>query len=144
MTTINPFMGKLLYVLSFVYVNVWVPIRLTYLRLKFRIKPHIRIVFETGIFVAIVLSSIPAGFMIIGAKTIEYLALLWLRFTCMFVDMVLGNEIGSFYEDIIAAPIILSDEALEIDVVEEDIPLASEVKTNIPEPEVIEEQVHEE
>ena len=96
--------------------------------------------FETFVFVVLILCAVPAGFMLICAKTIESIGLVWLRFICVFVDLLLGNEIGTFYDDIVCSQSIIEDDHIDIDVISDDIPMHTGNEEQ-PEPEEIDDPV---
>lgn len=138
---ISPFLGSLMCALSYIYVKIWVPIRLTYLRLKFRIIPYFRVIFETFSLVVLIICAIPAGFMLVCSKIVESIGLVWLCFVCMFVDLLLGNEIGTFYKDVVHTHLIMEDDHVDIEITSDDVPMTKGIEEDLPEPEKIDDPV---
>lgn len=87
--------------LSWMYVNVWIPIRLTYLRMKIALRPVTNVACEIIALLNMIWSFVPISIMMIFAETVNGLAKVWLRLVCLGYEKALGVEPGSLYEQYI-------------------------------------------
>ena len=84
--------------LSWIYVNIWIPIRLAYLRMKIAMRPFTSATCEVLASLNMMMSFVPISAMMIVAETINVLAKAWLRLTCLGYEKAIGAEPESFYE----------------------------------------------
>lgn len=87
------------------YVNVWVPIRLSYLRLKIKVIPYVRptIVFIT--FFIIMISIIPIALIMLSGFLLTLLGHVILKVICYPFDIAADQEPGSAYASLTSASI---------------------------------------
>lgn len=84
--------------LSWAYVNIWIPIRLTYLRTKIAMRPVTKVACELLALLNMVWCFVPISMMMISAEIVNGLAKEWLRLVCLGYEKALGVEPGSLYE----------------------------------------------
>ena len=84
--------------LSWVYVNIWIPIRLMYLRTKIAMRPVTKAACEMLALLNMVWCFVPISMMMISAEIISGLAEEWLRLVCLGYEKALGVEPGLLYE----------------------------------------------
>ena len=85
-----------------IYVNAWVPLRLSYLRLKFKVIPYVRpaIVFIT--FFMIMISSIPIALIMLSGFLLTLLGHVILKILCYPFDIAADQEPGSAYTSLMS------------------------------------------
>ena len=84
--------------LSYVYVNVWIPIRLNYLRLKIALRPAFRVGIEALSLMNMVWSMVPISILMIFGEVVSELSKEWLRLVCLGYEKAIGVPPGSIYE----------------------------------------------
>ena len=84
--------------LSWVYVNIWIPIRLMYLRTKIVLRPVTNVVCEILALQNMIWCFVPISMMMILAEIVNGLAKEWLRLVCLGYEKAIGVEPGSFFE----------------------------------------------
>lgn len=85
-------------ILSYIYVNVWIPIRLNYLRLKIALRPAFRVGLEVLSLMNMVWSLAPISMLMIIGEIISELSKEWLRLVCLGYEKAIGVTPGSIYE----------------------------------------------
>lgn len=84
--------------LTWVYVNIWIPIRLAYLRTKIALRPITNVTCEILSLLNIIVSFVPISVLTVLAEIINGLAKEWLRLCCLGYEEAIGVEPGSLYE----------------------------------------------
>lgn len=84
--------------LSYVYVNVWIPIRLNYLRLKIALRPAFRVGLEALSLMNMVWSMVPISILMVISEIINGISKEWLRLVCLGYEKAIGVTPGSIYE----------------------------------------------
>lgn len=97
-------------VLSWTYVNIWIPIRLMYLRTKIALRPATNAAREMLALLNMVWCFVPISMMMILAEIINGLSKEWLRLVCLGYEKSIGVEPGSFFEKNITLDVLDRDE----------------------------------
>lgn len=84
--------------LSWAYVNIWIPIRLMYLRTKIAMRPVTKVACEMLALLNMVWCFIPISIMMISAEIVSGLSREWLRLVCLGYEKAMGIEPGSLYK----------------------------------------------
>lgn len=84
--------------LTWIYVNMWIPIRLTYLRTKIALRPVINVTCEILAVLNMIVSFVPISMLMVSAEIVNTLAREWLRLCCLGYEKSIGVEPGSLYE----------------------------------------------
>lgn len=84
--------------LSWLYVNTWIPIRLAYLRMKIALRPAVNVTCEILALFNMILSFVPISTLMVSAEIINASAKEWLRLCCLGYEKSIGVEPGSLYE----------------------------------------------
>lgn len=106
MTAVND-VSYFLRILSCVYVNFWIPIRLRYLRLKIALRPIGKYLLEGITFLNIVWSIVPISILTVLGEIISGISKEWLRLSCLLCETASGVEPGSLFN---YSPEILIDD----------------------------------
>lgn len=83
--------------LSWAYVNIWIPIRLTYLRTKIALRPVTNVMCEVVALLNMACCFVPISLMFVSSEIIRELAMEWLRLTCLCYEKAIGADPGSLY-----------------------------------------------
>ena len=94
--------------LSTVYVYFWIPIRLNYLRLKFKLRPVLKVFGEVFAISALLITGIPLSVVYMLAKGLAYIIELWTKWLCNIIEETTGIDRESLYTS------VLSDDCPEI------------------------------
>ena len=84
--------------LSSVYVYIWIPIRLNYLRLKIKLQPAIKVAFELVALIVLILTTVPSSLLYIISQGIEGLTSAWIQLLCSAVEQLTGIESERLYD----------------------------------------------
>lgn len=99
--------------LSSVYVYFWIPIRLNYLRLKFKMRPALKVIGEVFAITALILTGVPLSIVYMFAKGIKHTIKLWVIMLCKIIETSTGIDSKVLYDS------VLSDDCL-LDVLAEE------------------------
>lgn len=111
MTAVND-VSYFLRVLSYVYVNFWIPIRLWYLRLKIALRPIGKYALEGLAFLNIVWSIVPISILAVLGEIISGISKEWLRLSCLLCELASDAEPGSLFEH--SADIFVDDDEEQV------------------------------
>lgn len=99
--------------LSSVYVYFWIPIRLSYLRLKFKLRPALKASGEVFAITALLLTGVPLSMVYMLAKVLKQLIKLWVISLCSFIETATGIDRVALYDSVLSDDYLL-DEPTEI------------------------------
>ena len=122
--------------LSSVYVYLWVPLRLNYLRLKIKMRPTLNICSEVFAITALVLTGVPLSIVYMFVKGTEGLIKLWVTMLCRIIETSTGIDKEYLYNTVLSTGSLEDEPSSEI--VEETVNESVE-QTVIEEPETTEE-----
>ena len=83
--------------LSSVYVYFWIPIRLSYLRLKFKLRPVLKMSCEVFAITALITTGVPLSIVYMIAKGIKHLIKLWVKLLCNIIAITTGIDYETLY-----------------------------------------------
>lgn len=127
----------LMRLLSSVYVYLWVPLRLNYLRLKIKMRPTLNICSEVFAITALVLTGVPLSIVYMFAKGTEGLIKLWITMLCKIIETSTGIDKEYLSKTVLSTGSLEDEYSSEI--VEETVNESMEEHTVIEEPETTEE-----
>lgn len=122
--------------LSSVYVYLWIPLRLNYLRLKIKMRPTLNVCSEVFAITALVLTGVPLSFVYMFAKGTEGLIKLWVTMLCKIIESSTGIDKEHLSNTVLSTASLEDEHSSEI--VEETVNESVE-QTVIEEPETTEE-----
>lgn len=122
--------------LSSVYVYLWVPLRLNYLRLKIKMRPTLNICSEVFAITALVLTGVPLSVVYMFAKGTEGLIKLWVTMLCKIIETSTGIDKEHLSNTVLSTASLEDEHSSEI--VEETVNESVE-QNHIEEPETVEE-----
>ena len=126
----------LIRLLSSVYVYLWIPLRLNYLRLKIKMRPTLNICSEVFAITALVLTGVPLSVVYMFAKGTEGLIKLWVTMLCKIIESSIGIDKEHLSNTVLSTASLEDEHSSEI--VEETVNESVE-QTVIEEPETTEE-----
>ena len=103
----------LMRLLSSVYVYFWIPIRLNYLRLKFKLRPILKATGEVFAITTLIITGVPLSVVYMFAKGIKHLIKLWVITLCRIIELSTGIDSKMLYDSVLSDD-LLSDELTEI------------------------------
>ncbi len=109
MTTVD--VNYLVRLLSSVYVYFWVPIRLSYLRLKFKLRPALKVSGEVFAITALITTGVPLSVVYMLAKGLKHLIKLWVKLLCNIIAVTTGIDYETLYNS------TLSEDRFEDEIV---------------------------
>lgn len=99
--------------LSSVYVYIWIPIRLNYLRLKIKLQPAIKVAFELVALIVLILTTVPSSLLYIISQGIEGLISAWIQLLCSAVEQLTGIESERLYDCVLNYALPEDEDILE-------------------------------
>ena len=78
--------------LSSVYVYFWIPIRLSYLRLKFKLRPVLKVSSEVFAITALIVTGVPLSIIYMIAEGITRIIGLWINGLCNIIEETTGID----------------------------------------------------
>ena len=99
--------------LSSVYVYFWIPIRLSYLRLKFKLRPALKASGEVFAIAALLLMGVPLSIVYMLAKGLKHLIKLLVITLCNLIETTTGIDRVALYDSVLSDDCLL-DEPTEI------------------------------
>lgn len=90
MTTIE--VNYFIRLLSSIYVYFWIPIRLNYLRLKFKLRPLLTISWEVFAIMSLVITGVPSSVLYMFAKGLTYIIEVWIKWLCNIIEETTGID----------------------------------------------------
>ena len=90
MTTIE--VNYFVRLLSSIYVYFWIPIRLNYLRLKFKLRPVLTISREMFAVILLVTTGVPLSMIYIVIKSLSCLIENWIKWLCNIIEETTGID----------------------------------------------------
>lgn len=126
----------LIRLLSSVYVYLWIPLRLNYLRLKIKMRPTLNICSEVFAITALVLTGVPLSVVYMFAKGTEGLIKLWVTMLCKIIESSTGIDKEHLSNTVLSTASLEDEHSSEI---VEEIVNESVEQTVIEEQETVEE-----
>lgn len=100
--------------MSSVYVYFWIPIRLNYLRLKFKLRPMLTVISEVFAITTLITTGVPLSIVYMFAKALKHLIKIWVITLCKIIEKTTGIDSKILYNS------VLSDENLFDELTEEE------------------------
>ena len=82
------------------YVKIWIPIRLSYLRLKIKVKPYVQPTLATIAFSVIIILGVPISVLIAIGFMCKIIGHILLRLACWPFDVAVSQPHGTAYNNL--------------------------------------------
>ena len=116
--------SPLIRILSYIYANIWIPIRLGYLRLKFNVfRPIGKVLLEIMTVMHMACAMVPITVLCMAGEAMRYLSKEWLQFICLSFEKAIGIDPDSVRVDqpVVNEPTGEDNESPTIDPTSEEI-----------------------
>lgn len=96
--------------LSSIYVYFWIPIRLSYLRLKFKLRPVLKISGEVFAITILMITGIPLSVVYMLTKGITCIIKLWVKTLCDIIEETTGIDSKCMIDSVLSSECNPEDE----------------------------------